>query len=185
MLPVGELVAVCSVPILGLITIGVRTRARRAQRSRMNPVQLNPSSHNKQARTLDDDPNKWAVQSFIKALTEVAPAAGGGHYAFRDVAGDTIGFVQIIPQSEHQITIHRLWTLAQGIGSGSAMLDAMCKLADRYRVLLKLRPLPFGRKPYPMEREKLLAWYARHGFVGNRRGMIREPREAIVSPDYS
>jgi hypothetical protein len=119
------------------------------------------------------------VSNFITELTAIARAAGQGSYAFGCEDGGCPGWVQLIPDSDHHITIHRLWTLQPGSGNGAIMLRALCDLADRHGVELKLRPLPFGRKPYAMNRDQLLAWYERHGFQGNRRKMIRIPRPVV------
>jgi hypothetical protein len=116
------------------------------------------------------------VKDFISGLIAMAPAAGDGYYAFVGGDGAGRGFVQIIRDSDDQITIYRLWTLQPGAGNGAMMLRALCELADRYGVLMHLKPLPFGRKPYPMNRDQLLGWYRRHGFEGTRRKMIRKPR---------
>jgi hypothetical protein len=189
MLLVVALATMYVVLMVGLIAVGLSMRGQRVQRSskktdeltsvysRTERTPLHCGHAANETRRFDEDSNKMAVSNFITALTEIAPAAGQGDYAFRAANGGTRGFVQIIPQSDHQIMIHRLWTLEREAGNGAAMLDALCKIADQHRVILKLKPLPFGRKPYPLDREQLLAWYERHGFVGNRRSMIRAPKE--------
>gem|GEM_PF-6047700 len=52
-------------------------------------------------------------------------------------------------------------------------LGLVCELADRHGVELRLRPLPFGRKPYRMSREQLETWYRRYGFEGRGRVLVR------------
>ena len=121
------------------------------------------------------------MDEFLAELTAVAPAAGRGDYAFAGQNGDRRGFVQIIVNSDRQVTIHRLWTPEPGAGNGAIMLRVLCDLADRHGIELKLRPLPFGRKPYPMKRDQLLAWYQRHGFAGTHRKMIRPPLGASIT----
>jgi hypothetical protein len=116
------------------------------------------------------------VPDFITELIAIAPAAGQGYYAFVNGSGAGQGFVQIVRDSDDQITIYRLWTLQPGAGNGAMMLRALCDLADRHGVVMHLKPLPFGRKPYPMNRDQLLGWYQRYGFEGTRRKMIRKPR---------
>jgi hypothetical protein len=117
-----------------------------------------------------------ALHSFMRELMSVAPAAGQGCYAFVGADGTSRGFVQIIPGSDRQLTIHRLWTLQPGAGNGTTMLRAICALADRLGVEIILKPLPFGRKPYRLDRDQLLAWYQRHGFSGTRRKLVRRPQ---------
>jgi hypothetical protein len=115
------------------------------------------------------------VDEFMAALAAVAPPAGLGAYSFIKPGG-THGFVQFIILSDHEVSMHRLWTLEPGGGNGSHMLEAICDLADRFGVAIRIQPLPFGRKPFPLVREQLIEWYRRHGFEGNRRKMIRQPR---------
>lgn len=116
------------------------------------------------------------VGAFLAALADVAPKAGAGTHAFVDAAGGCRGWVQFIQSDDATVVIHRLWTLQPCNGNGTAMLCAICDLADRHDVEIALKVLPFGRKPYPLTRDQLLAWYQRHGFEGTRRKMTRKPR---------
>jgi hypothetical protein len=116
------------------------------------------------------------VIAFVSNLALIARPAGGGAHAFIGEDGSCRGFVQIIWDSASEIVIHRLWTLSPCGGNGSMMLRAVCELADRHGIAIKLKPLPFGRKPYPMNRDQLVIWYQRHGFEGTLRKMIRKPR---------
>jgi len=117
------------------------------------------------------------VSGFASDLALIARPAGGGAHAFLGEDGSCRGFVQIIWDSASEMVIHRLWTLSPGAGNGSMMLRAICELADRHGIAIKLKALPFGRKPYPMDRDRLVIWYQRHGFEGTRRKMIRKPRD--------
>jgi GNAT superfamily N-acetyltransferase len=118
------------------------------------------------------------MEAFLADLMRIAPSAGRGDYIFATVNGVSPGFVQIILKRERRVEIHRIFTREPGKGNGSAMLKALCELADRHGVELALKVIPIGRKPYPLSREQLLAWYERHGFEGTRRRMIRQPRGA-------
>jgi hypothetical protein len=120
--------------------------------------------------------NERAVQEFLVDLRAVAPAAGGGSYAFKKSDGHARGFVQFIINSPSSLIIHRLWTLEPGAGNGSLMLAALCELADRHGVELRLKVVPIGRKPHPLSREQLFQWYHKHGFAGTHKKMIRAPR---------
>ena len=91
------------------------------------------------------------------------------------------GFVQIIPEYQNQVLIHRLWTLEPRRGNGSAILNDLCEMADRHRIVLKLKALPLGAKPYPFSRDQLVDWYQRHGFEGRRRRMVRMPRVSCIT----
>jgi GNAT superfamily N-acetyltransferase len=116
------------------------------------------------------------VHDFLIGLMAIAPDVGRGHYAFVADDGSARGFVQFCNVSDRDLTIHRLWTRKAGSKNGSYMLSALCDLADRHGVELKLKALPFGRKPYPLSREQLVAWYQRHGFEGTHRKLSRKPR---------
>lgn len=115
------------------------------------------------------------VNEFIADLSAIAPPAGQGAHAFVDSNGAGRGWVQLIWAGERRCAVHRLWTLSPGGGNGSMMLKALCRLADRHGIEIALRPLPFGRKPYPLARQQLIDWYARHGFERAGRKMIRRP----------
>jgi hypothetical protein len=53
-------------------------------------------------------------------------------------------------------------------------------------VELTLRTIPLGRKPYPLSREQLAAWYSRHGFIQLGKKMTRKPSSgATFSPQIS
>jgi hypothetical protein len=116
------------------------------------------------------------VHDFLVSLMAIAPDVGTGHYAFAAGDGSARGWVQFCNVSDRELTIHRLWTRKDGGKNGSFMLAALCELADRHGVGIKLQALPFGRKPYPLSREQLVAWYQRYGFEGTHRKMFRKPR---------
>jgi hypothetical protein len=116
------------------------------------------------------------VSNFLADLSGIAPIAGTQTYAFTCPLGERTGYVQIISESHNEVTIHRIWTLAPRSGHGSAILRKVCEIADRHGIILKLRALPFGAKPFPLSRDQLFDWYSRYGFEGKRRKMIRLPR---------
>jgi hypothetical protein len=62
------------------------------------------------------------------------------------------------------------------------MLGKLCELADEHAVELRLKTLPFGRKPFPLSAQQLSAWYARHGFAAERRKMTRTPKSVLQVP---
>lgn len=69
-------------------------------------------------------------------------------------------------------------------GHGTAMLQQVCALADRYGITLYGNAYPIRKAIYdlPMSQEPLTAWYVRHGFEiadePARRGVniVRKPR---------
>jgi hypothetical protein len=118
-----------------------------------------------------------SVDQFLADLRIIAAPAGRGDHTFPGPNGG-YGFAQFIVRSHDTLTIHRLWTLQPGQGIGSSMLRTLCDLADRHAVTLTIKVVPIGRKPYPLTRDQLVAWYQRHGFEGTRRKMVRPPRVA-------
>jgi hypothetical protein len=116
------------------------------------------------------------VDDFLRELITVAPPVGRGDHAFPNDQGGARGFVQFIIRSDRRVIIHRLWTHQVGAGNGGYILRTLCDLADRHGVELMLKPLPIGRKPYPMSRDQLQEWYGRYGFLGTRKQMARAPQ---------
>jgi hypothetical protein len=121
------------------------------------------------------------ARDFLISLSAVAPPAGRGDYIFKKPEGGAYGFVQFIAHSHRELIIHRLWTLEPGQGNGAHMLRILCNLADQHQVELTLKTIPFGRKPHPLPREQLVAWYQRHGFEGTHKKMTRKPH--VISRD--
>jgi hypothetical protein len=60
------------------------------------------------------------------------------------------------------VTLCRIEALDAGNGDGSRALDWLCQLADKYGVKISGCADPFGS--CFLDLEKLLDWYARHGF---------------------
>jgi hypothetical protein len=115
------------------------------------------------------------VANFLADFTCIAKRVNDGCFAVANPSGGSHGFVQFIPSSDESIQIHRLWTLEPGKGNGSAIVRVLCELADRHGVELKLKVIPIGRKPHPLNREQLKVWYQRHGFEGARWLLQRKP----------
>jgi len=126
-------------------------------------------------------PMLGSVNGFLGELSTIAQSAGRGDYTFPMEDGTKHGAVQFIVRSPRRLIIHRLWSLHPGKGSGTKMLQTLCDLADRHDVELSLKVIPIGRKPYPMDREKLMAWYRKYGFEGDHRRMLRRPRPVAGS----
>jgi hypothetical protein len=122
------------------------------------------------------------IRNFLADLVTIAPPAGLGAYAFKKPDGGCHGFVQFIISSGKSATIHRLWTREPGQGNGSIILRSLCGLADRHGIELKLKVAPIGRKPYPLSKDQLRAWYRRHGFEGDGRKLIRRPAALTALP---
>ncbi|MGD0464568.1 MAG: hypothetical protein ABSB74_18940 [Tepidisphaeraceae bacterium] len=115
------------------------------------------------------------LADFLGEFAAIAQPVGEGCFAFAKPGGGCHGFVQFIISCERMIQIHRLWTPEPGKGNGSIIVRTLCELADRHGVELKLKVIPIGRKPYPLSRQQLKAWYQRHGFEGPRWMLQRKP----------
>jgi hypothetical protein len=113
------------------------------------------------------------VTSFFADLAVISNLTGNITHTFCDPLEGPIGYVQF-HRAGTTVTIHRIWTLLPKHGHGSKILRQICELADRHHVFIKLKVAPLGRRPYPMSKEQLRAWYHRHGFRG-RRQLVRSP----------
>jgi hypothetical protein len=121
-----------------------------------------------------ETPTGWEnTEAFFAELNSITHRAGAITHAFSDPQDGLIGYVQL-HRACRSITIHRIWTIIPKRGYGSKMLRQMCQLADRHRVLIKLKIAPLGRKPYPMSADQLREWYHRHGFRGEQK-LVRVP----------
>lgn len=125
------------------------------------------------------------MDAFLRDLRTVSRSAGQGCFAFMDSEGECRGWVQFIVRKPTCLEIHRLWTLKPGKGNGTAMLSALCTLADRHGIELVLKALPFGRKPHPLTSAQLTSWYDRFGFAGTSKKLIRAPRSTRSSSSES
>ncbi len=121
-----------------------------------------------------ETPTGWEnTEAFFAELNSITQQAGAITHAFNDPQDGLIGYVQL-HRAGGTITIHRIWTVFPKRGYGSKMLRQLCRLADRHKVLIKLKIAPLGRKPYPMSAIQLREWYHRHGFRGEKK-LIRSP----------
>jgi hypothetical protein len=112
---------------------------------------------------------------FLHDLERISQKLAPSTYAFCAPNSSQTGILQLGHCRENQISIHRLWATPLGLGHGSRMLRAICQLADVHRLEIALKVLPFGAKPYPMDKAALAAWYERHGFAGTRWNLLRRP----------
>lgn len=60
------------------------------------------------------------------------------------------------------VWVSELRALTTGEGAGTRALRAICQLADKHQVTLRLIPLPIG--PVGPKARQLRNWYARFGF---------------------
>jgi hypothetical protein len=128
------------------------------------------------------EPADRPIDAFFNALQDFAKPVGQGDWLFRDDGGNSLGRVQFIIESPNRLTIHRLMSDVPDRGTGSRMLRTLCDLADEHGVELELKVIPIGAKPYPRSREQLAGWYARYGFEGTHKKMLRTPRVMAEIP---
>ncbi len=118
------------------------------------------------------------VDAFFHDLSEKADKVDALTYAVV-VREEIVGYSQLHRRGG-EVTIHRLWTVSRARGNGSKLLRTLCDLADRNGVVLRLKVIPFGEKPFPRSAEQLRAWYHRYDFRGDKQ-LIRLPMSAAGS----
>jgi hypothetical protein len=115
------------------------------------------------------------LDAFFAALSLLADPVENLSFRFGD-SHDPDGFVQRWGSADHWLQIHRIWARYPNRGDGTRMLQTVCDLADEHDIGIRLKVIPIGRKPYPLPREQLKAWYERFGFAGQRWNLQRLPR---------
>ncbi len=82
------------------------------------------------------------------------------------------------PMDDHIVVLQSIASADPQSGSGSNALAILCKVADRYKVIIDLDAGPYStRHTEPITREKLMNWYSRFGFVSmGGSEMRRNPR---------
>ena len=83
---------------------------------------------------------------------------------------------------DSEVGLKFIHTLERSSGLGSRALDMLAKLADKYKVTLTgqvhSNPKVFGKKT--LAKDKLTAWYLRHGFV-----MKGRSKDKVLRPAYA
>lgn len=118
------------------------------------------------------------LNAFFDALSRVADRVENLSYRFGHPQ-DPDGFVQMWSCADHWLQIHRLWSRYPNRGDGSRILQTLCGLADEHDIGIRLKVIPIGRKPYPLPRAELKAWYERFGFAGKKWKLQRFPRSRV------
>lgn len=82
-----------------------------------------------------------------------------------------------VERDDHEGTIYlgAIYSDARRGGNASAVLRALCELADRHGITLQLTPVRLSRRG--LTKRALVAWYSRHGFAPTSKySMRRLPR---------
>ena len=63
----------------------------------------------------------------------------------------------------------RLWiggitSTEKGVGNATKAMGEVCKIADKYNVIISLQPLPYGKDPKRLNTDQLIAFYKKFGF---------------------
>ena len=123
----------------------------------MQETKINPSDAD-----VADDVELTPAAAFLKEADELWPEVSQ-FYRFT-VEGQEVGAFCLDDIQEDEevgvslITVRRTLT---GAGYGTLMLNALCDLADKHDVALRLEILPTGR----LTEQDLKSWYERRGFV--------------------
>lgn len=59
--------------------------------------------------------------------------------------------------------ISSISTIDRGKGDASKVLKMICDIADKYNVVIRMKPEPYGTKK-GLNKGQLVSWYKRHGF---------------------
>ncbi len=137
----------------------------------MQETETNPS------RTQEADLTPSAA--FLKEADELWPEVSQ-FYRFA-VEGQEVGAFcldDIHEDEEVGVSLIKVRSPLAGAGYGTMMLNALCVLADKHEVALRLEILPTGR----LTEEDLTSWYARRGFVPGFRSPFDEGPVMSRSP---
>lgn len=105
-------------------------------------------------------------QSFM----ELAASTWGGDASARLFRASPVTNVELKVISPDEVYVAEIYTRPdkRGAGEGSAVMSTLCQMADKTGTTLSLLPSSD-------DTEALRRWYAKYGFVGDRK-MIRQPR---------
>lgn len=120
-----------------------------------------------------------AAASFLKEADELWPEVSQ-FYRFT-VEGREVGAFcldDIHEDEEVGVSLIKVRSPLTGQGYGTLMLDALCALADKHDVALRLEILPTGR----LNEADLTDWYARRGFIPGMRSAYDEGPVMSRSP---
>lgn len=105
-------------------------------------------------------------------LVEIFP------FVFEEPIGTPIGLIAlaVLIQEEREVVhLYHLGAFKPGHGHGTAMLQELCREANRFVVPISLSPIPCPNGEAPLlNGEALDLWYRRFGFKG-RAHLVREP----------
>jgi len=110
----------------------------------------------------EEDVDLTPAAAFLKEADALWPEVSQ-FYRFA-VEGQEVGAFcldDIHEDEEVGVSLIKVRTPLTGRGYGTMMLDALCALADKHDVALRLEILPTGR----LNEINLADWYARRGFV--------------------
>ena len=110
---------------------------------------------------------KRPVDAFLKAVNEIGKEyyRFSDHATFRSLNGAIVRLDAYGPSEANLMEISTFSQHRQQ-GHGTALLQQVCVLADRYGITLYGNAYPIRKAIYdlPMKQEPLTAWYLKHGF---------------------
>lgn len=121
--------------------------------------------------------DKQAQIKFINSVYKKAypnPMGRGAIFSFK--SGDTQAMIQVEFDTFADGVILKTLHVLEGNmkkGFGSHVLKIITAEADKQDIKLILHPKPFSKE---IPQGKLVSFYKKHGFVGNKDRMTREPK---------
>jgi GNAT superfamily N-acetyltransferase len=140
----------------------------------MKETNINPSDAD-----VADDVGLTPAAAFLKEADELWPEVSQ-FYRFT-VEGQEVGAFcldDIQEDDEVGVSLIKVRSTLAGAGYGTMMLNALCGLADKHDVALRLEILPTGR----LTEQDLKGWYERRGFVPGTNSIFDEGPVMSRSP---
>jgi hypothetical protein len=69
---------------------------------------------------------------------------------------------------DKRLWISTLQSLEKGQGNATTVMNAMCRIADKYNVTMALDPSPYGKDPNKLNYDQLVQFYKKFGFKFER-----------------
>ena len=126
-----------------------------------------------------DDAELSSAAAFLKEADELWPEVSQ-FYRFT-VEGQEVGAFcldDIQEDDEVGVSLIKVRSTLAGAGYGTIMLNALCALADKHDVALRLEILPTGR----LTEQDLKSWYERRGFAPGTKSIFDEGPVMSRSP---
>ena len=112
-------------------------------------------------RAATEPDNDTPAGAFLREAETLSPESDGFYHVIHE--GLEVGAYcldDLQEDDEVGVSLLKVRRSLEGQGVGSRMLDALCALADRHGVALRLEVVPAGR----LSEAEIIDWYGRRGF---------------------